>query len=212
MELRHHHRPRLAKRPRVAAHPCDEHVSSDADHDDGDDVWGDGDDVEVVPELVAEGADAGDDVDAMEELMAVREEWMLADDPLEFYRLRILGGAWTKAAKGVAADSAGGFACGGVAKDWSAIYRWPKQKTFAFARYTRAGAMQLAREFVRKSNAMVLLWVEGEIDPGLGYGPAVLAGYEPAPEFLAWHAEIVGMHHWCQRAAEELLGLAPLEA
>ena len=143
-------------------------ISGDGGHGDSAD---DSDGEAVVPE---EGQDGGDaDVDfaaaaayATERLFELREEWRPDVDvfPDEFFHTTVMGGKWTFANRGVAADAVATFARAGVAQDWCRRFQWPRQRSYAFGRYHREGAHQLAREFARFSDYLIRLSLDAGDD------------------------------------------------
>ncbi len=61
----------------------------------------------------------------------IRDEWHFdAAEMGDFFFVRVLGGEWTLARQGVAADSVGEFAQKGVASDWCRAFAFSRQQTF----------------------------------------------------------------------------------
>lgn len=98
--------------------------------------------------------------DVAGELADIREEHAGNEQEEAYFVLRIQGGTWTKAHRGVAADSATSYARS-FTKLFCKKYKWPKQKGFAFAKYGEFDSVQLAKEWVRKGNHFARLWYEG---------------------------------------------------
>ena len=108
------------------------------------------------------GMDDADD-DAREGLAAVRAAWTWeAQDEMNFYT-RILGGAWTQSELGVVADCVSGFARAWV-QDWCERYDMASSARFGFARYGRAGAHQLCREWCRRNEYFFRIYQAAEND------------------------------------------------
>ena len=145
---------------------------------------------------------------AVDELLAIRSEW---DYDLgvaeEFFFIRILGGPWTMANRGVAADAAGGFARPGVGKDWCKSFAFPAQASFAFNRYGREGANQLAREYCRRGHFFLRLWLQSGTD--FQFTQEHIDAYQEAAEWRSWVESVPPEHRWCRQRAGEIRLLAP---
>jgi hypothetical protein len=121
----------------------------------------------------------------LERLAQVRAEHEEDAGEDDGFQLKILGGKWTAQHVGTVADRVAANASGQVAKDWCTIFGWPKSTSFSFNRYSEAGAVQLAREVVRRGNYFYKLWLHSEEeDPQ--YTVAQHAGYVEDLEWLDW--------------------------
>ena len=99
-----------------------------------------------------------EEVDA--ELEGMRAEWMREDDEeYDPFHLQLRGGYWTATHLGAASNCAGCFARN-FAKVFCARFQWPKQRTFAYNKYTQEGSVILAREWMRRSNFFFNAWCE----------------------------------------------------
>lgn len=94
-----------------------------------------------------------DEVDVETELAAVRIELAPEQtDEEEHYMFRILGGRWTQAHVGEAADAAMAMARGGIPTEWAKAHKFPRSRRFHFSKYGREGARMLALEVARRGN------------------------------------------------------------
>jgi hypothetical protein len=143
-----------------SAKPRREHKEGEVDSDDGEV------DEEEIDERPAPD-DAGPDYDAEsadDELEALRHDWEPEDDPDLPFRVRILGGRFTKKMKDVAGDCCKGFARFQVAKNWCTLYGWPKEKSYMFSVYGHDASVRLSSEYVRRSNFYYNVWFNGDVD------------------------------------------------
>ena len=74
--------------------------------------------------------------------------------------MRIQGGSWTKAHKGVVADSATAYARVHT-KAFCTRFNWPKQRGFTFNLYGQEESVHLATEWANRGNHFARLWFEG---------------------------------------------------
>lgn len=145
---------------------------------------------------------------AVDELLAIRAACAFdTGEAQEFFSVRILGGVWTMANRGVAADSVGGFARAGVAKDWCRSCGFPAQMTFAFGRYGREASNQLAREYTRRGHYFLMLWLEGGAD--FRYAQHHIDNYTEPAEWRVWADGLPAEEQWPRRKVSELRQLAP---
>lgn len=145
---------------------------------------------------------------AVDELLQIRGEWDYdLGQAEEFFFCRILGGAWTMANRGVAADAVAGYAKPGVAKDWCRSYGFPLQASFAFSRYGREGANQLAREYCRRGHFFLRLWLQHGAD--FQYRQEHLHAYQECDEWRQWVEGLPQVQGWNQQRAEQMRALAP---
>jgi hypothetical protein len=110
----------------------------------------DGEDVHV---------DSGDGGDTDEELAALRHEWEGEFVDFVGFYVMIRGGKWTKRVKKKAADCIRAKAISIEVKTWCDDYHWPKEKSYAFKKYTLEGASVLANEFARVANHYYAIWL-----------------------------------------------------
>ena len=148
------------------------------------------------------------------DLLTIREEWRVdADDlPDTHFQVRILGGTWTKVNKGVAADTVGGWARSALSKQFCRRCEWPKQRTYAFARYGHLGANHLAREFCRLSQFVLELWVAG--GAAFMFEEEQFRAYAASASFVLWAESLADdddpMHRFCRGAIDQLFALRPV--
>ena len=120
--------------------------------------------------------------DPMEELEVIRDElrWEEADP---YFYVRVMGGRWTMANRGVAANSSGGFARNEVIP-WCDLYRFPKQCSHAFGRFDgREAATNLTREYCRRGNFFYKFYADGPGDE-YEYTPDIINSYVESAEWL----------------------------
>lgn len=154
----------------------------------------------------AEGVALGQEVRG--ELLALRSEWGLdMGDAQEFFFLGILGGSWTLQNRGVLADSVGGFAKPGLAKEWCRSFEFPMQQAYAFARYGREPSNQLAQEFVRRAALLFKMWLDGA--GSFEYRQEHIDAYTKGDEWRTWVASLNGGDRWATRRVAEVRRLSP---
>ena len=134
----------------------------------------------------AEGElDVHDDDGAPHELAAVRDAWAWdMMDEMNFYT-RVLGGAWTKREWGVAADCVSGFARSWVL-EWCRTFRWPTSSRFGFARFGRAEAHQLCREWCRRSEYFYQVYIAAVLPDEFLYEQRHIDEYIEDEEWLVF--------------------------
>ena len=141
-----------------------------------------------------EGADeahAGDppdegDLDALMDALADdREEWEWDDVDMQmhFYQ-QIRGGRSTAIRFGRGSDGASANARSHV-RQWCIDFGWPRQPTFSYNVHTKAGAVQLAREWCRRGHFYFELWHDSERPYDFDFRNAV-DQYMPSQDFLDW--------------------------
>lgn len=165
------------------------------------------DDEEAI-EVGVSDADV-DEVDVDAELAAVREELGAAADDDEHSMLRSLGGRWTQAHVGEAADVAMAIARGGLATSWATALKFPKSKRFHFSKYGRDGARQLAREVARRGNFFCNQYHKFQGDYRKFRQTSAMADqYLESVEWLDW---VIGLdnNHPCFAAALQVRALRP---
>lgn len=184
------------KRPRDDA---SSRHSDESDESDGVDV------------AVASG-DERDDVDVAVALGAKRAELLDAerddvDDDLYFHTV-VRGGAWTLRETGAVADSVRGQARSQLVRTWCERFHFKKTRTFSFTRYGEVGASALAKEFCRKGNYFVGLYMMS-MDPAFVYRAVDIASYTEHPEF-ALYVNGLEAGDPVLDAATEIAALAPV--
>ena len=95
------------------------------------------------------------------ELEALRDEAGVEFDPEEAFRWRIIGGAFVSRHWQVA-NRCKAFATWAWIESWCENYMWPKERNFAFAKFTYEGSCRLAAEFCRRSNHFYNVWWLGD--------------------------------------------------
>ncbi len=128
-----------------------------------------------------------DEAEVLEELAGIRAEYEEEGDDDAGFQLEILGGRWTARHVGISADRVAVLARGEAARIWCADYQWPKMTSFSFNRYTQAGAVELAREVLRRANYFFRQWLYAE-ETEYKYTDAVIAGYSEELEWVTWMA------------------------
>ena len=123
--------------------------------------------------------------DVREELAGLREEFEAEVAEDEGFHLQILGGKWTAEHVGKVADRVACFARGHLAFEWCRQYQWPRMTSFAFRKFTQAGAVELAREVTNRSNYCYALWLSSDV-PVFRYSEADLEGYLEGLEWINW--------------------------
>jgi hypothetical protein len=141
---------------------------------------------EEPPEPVL--AVAADEDEVWEELGALREEFHNPEEAVMQFYTRINGGAWTAAHCMVVANGVSMFARGGLATTWAKKYKWPKMKSYAYAKHGQVAAHQLASEMVRRSQHFYVLWESSEDDVFV-YSVADLKSYEVSVEWVTFLTE-----------------------
>lgn len=139
---------------------------------------------EAVPAAIGDAEEAPEVFDDAR-LAELRDElaWDESDDT--YFFLHILGGRWTHTHKGVHADGAGGYARQGMVTSWCKRYGWPRQASFMFNKYGREGAVQLSKEYCRRSHFYFMLFVQSGTDD-FAFTPEALQSYQEGSEWLDW--------------------------
>ncbi len=57
----------------------------------------------------------------------------------------------------VAANAVSMFARGGLTTRWATVYKWPKMRAYAYAKYGQLAAHHLASELARRSQHFFLI-------------------------------------------------------
>jgi len=126
-------------------------------------------------------------VDGKAELAAIRAADVYDWTGVMFFRFAYLGGDWTAAHCRVGSNAAGGFACEGLAKLWCTRYRYAKQHVFHFLEYgSRNAAIQLAREYVRRSEFFIRQYFDAADKAGFRYTEERTSAYVPHVDFRDW--------------------------
>ena len=60
------------------------------------------------------------------------------------------------------ADHCKAFARGSAVQSWCNTYNWPKERNWAFSKYSQDACVKLAAEFCRRSNHYYSIWWRGE--------------------------------------------------
>lgn len=96
--------------------------------------------------------------------------------------MKLPGGLWTAANKGVPADCA---ACltRRIAEDFCKMYKFPKKKSFMFNLYGEVSAVALATEWSKRGNYYFGRWTEAGADLGYAFSDDDIKGCE---EDLDW--------------------------
>ena len=125
-----------------------------------------------------------DEEGGMDELRGMREGWAWdGEDLLPFYT-HVLGGRWLLRERGLAADAVSGFARA-WAKDWCALYKWPRSMRFTYEKYGKPQAHELAREFCRRGTYFFMLWYDSpDTDEEFVYTEDHIRSYEEPIEFV----------------------------
>ncbi len=140
--------------------------------------------MEVVEEVEAAAADI------LEALQEKRDLHETADDKDQYFYVKLPGGLWTAANKGVPTDCA---ACLNrrMTEQWCKRYGFPRKKSFMFAMYGEACAVQLSREWVRRGNHFYSLWVAQGSSLEYVYSQHDLDSYSEELEWLDFAVEAI---------------------
>ena len=110
--------------------------------------------------------DAPPHIDLKEEVKAkgqsleeIRREWAFRFSEQNWFYVHHRGGDWTEEFVGVRSNEVAGKSSAGVARDWCRHFKFPKQRSFAYKRYTLPGANELAREYVRRGHHFCFAFV-----------------------------------------------------
>jgi hypothetical protein len=122
----------------------------------------------------------------MADLLQVREKYQEGEgmDSHHFY-IRILGGKWTKKFKGVCSDAVV-CVCREYVAPWAKVFKWPRYKTFTFAKYGQLEAVMMAREWARRGNHWFDLYMNSGDDDGFAYSADNLSSYVDSEKFIDW--------------------------
>ena len=162
---------------------CDDVQRSEPDTD-----REDGDSYEFDEEIeLDDPVNETEDIDRQEvldELDEIRDD-VLRENSLSdvFFYTRVTGGYWTRTNLGVTADGIRGQARGGVAFHFCQAYGFPAQQSFAFSSYERHGALVLGKEYCRRGDYFIRLFLASGND-AFEFAQADLDGYVEGAEFL----------------------------
>jgi hypothetical protein len=135
---------------------------------------------EMLPEDVAAAVAA--------ELADIRAELAGVEADVCYFSTRVLGGQWTAANRGVAADAVGMFSRGLATQRWCLATEWPRQRSYYFTKYSMLGAKQLAEEICRRGNYFMSCWVNaGQPRPFIFFAAAEC--YPEDFEWIEWLSE-----------------------
>ena len=104
-------------------------------------------------------------VDIAAELSEARAGIAASEGEDGYFYVMVRGGKWTLEHKGVVADACAGKARGGLPVSWCKYFKYPTMASASFQKYTRDRALELSREFCRRSTYFFRLW----LDSGLSY-------------------------------------------
>jgi hypothetical protein len=139
---------------------------------------------------------------AMDELEAARDEHEDCTAEYDHFYFKILGGKWTMAHKGVAADSAGAFARAHV-RFWCDLYMLPKSKSYAFKKYGEPECVILAKEFVRRCTFFFMIYLDADDDDvRFQYSDSDKVSYVESIEFTKWSLTLPAFSEVLNRAEE----------
>ena len=126
---------------------------------------------------------------AQQEIDDTRAEWWW-DDTDKFFYVRQRGGL-SNVERGLeAVNCAAMFARKDVATRFANNYRFPKMKSFHYAKYTIAGANQLAREWARVGHYLACLWMAEDCREDYVFDDNAIDGLERSFEFLEYAASL----------------------
>lgn len=134
--------------------------------------------VEAISDQVEIAADK-----VLEELQDKRDLYETANDKDQYFYVKLPGGLWTAANKGVPTDCA---ACLNrrMTEEWCLKYCFPRKKSFMFSLYTEENAVQLANEWVRRGNHYYSLWLRAGADLEYAFTETDIVSYEEDLEWL----------------------------
>lgn len=125
---------------------------------------------------------------AMDRLLGMRMAYAEEDGDedlcIHFYS-RIAGGRWTAANRGVIADSSIAYSRKHAAA-WCVRYCWPKQKGFAFATYGERNSVELSKEWARRGEYFMQVWIDAGSPEDFTYTDAHVEEYTEPMSFLEW--------------------------
>ena len=151
----------------------------------------------------------GPDLDAVwDSLVAKRSEWHDATEATtrEDFVSTIRGGSWTKANKGLVADTVQSKAKKGLPQIWCRQYGMNIMASFAFSRYGEPAAVQLSVEWCRRMQHWFNPWLAND-DTHYQYVEEDLASYCPKPD---WEAFVGGLEPGpVKQRAEQVAALCP---
>ena len=134
---------------------------------------------------------AAEVVDVAAELTELRAGVAAAGDEDSYFHVIVRGGAWTLEHKGVPTDACAGKARGGLARTWCRSFKFPAMASMSFKKYSREGALELAREYCRRGTFFFRLWLDVE---GAGeefkYTQANVDSYAPHPDWAVFKASV----------------------
>ena len=161
----------------------------------------------AAPDVLAERLPEDVAAAVAQELADIRAELLVFEDNDGYFTTRVLGGQWTAANRGVAADAIGAFARGAESATWCTACAWPRQRTFHFSRYSQQGARHLAEEICRRGNYFMNRWVEAG-SPHPFCFKDVAEAYPDNFEWIVWLSE-QPIESACFAAGMGVRGLIP---
>jgi hypothetical protein len=134
----------------------------------------------------AEEFHIADEDTVADDLRRLRAVWETEHDVEDGFYVKVLGGSWTKANKGVLADGVAVFARNGLANvSFCVTFDLPKQRSFAYTLHGMIGAHALVDELCRKSIFFFNMWLFSD-DDAFRFTDGMIASYVDSVDFTSF--------------------------
>ena len=157
------------------------------------------------------GMDVPEDVVAAvhAELSALRAELSADDDSSKHFKVRALGGEWSKKLFDKSVTDIGAYARDKTIKTWCAAVGWPEARSFATMKYSGVrNCRMLAEEVARKGNYYLAAW-EAAGSPAPWDFEHLKAGYSSTRAYEDWFNDLF-LDSESSKAAFAIQVLCPL--
>lgn len=124
------------------------------------------------------------------ELSALRAELSADDDSSKHFKVRALGGEWSKKLFDKSVTDIGAYARDKTIKTWCAAVGWPEARSFAIMKYSGVrNCRMLAEEVARKGNYYLAAW-EAAGSPAPWDFEHLKAGYSSTRAYEDWFNDL----------------------
>ena len=103
--------------------------------------------------------------------------------PEKHFKHDLRGGTWTLEHTGRVANEVRGETVGGRGRAWCGLYAFPPSKTLSIARYGLESCMYLIREYCKRGEFFIGIWIAGGCSELFTYSAALVASIPEDAEF-----------------------------
>ena len=142
------------------------------------------------------------------ELVGLKEEFGGFDEEGTFFTVRVLGGEWSIAKRGVPCTDVGAYAIEKSTALWCKGVGWPSSKSFAVRKHEGVeNARRLAEEMCRRGNFFIKAWVDAGSPSGFSFD-ALKTSYRPTTSYSEWF-DGLPLSSNASKSAFEILAMCP---